>query len=183
MKRGVQHINVCSWCTRREGKSRVEGEGWIESLKVKEGTKGRGRDGERRKGREEKRLQEGETKKEVGKGREKSAREREERAEQERERGGGEGRKGRDYLEHIEVVQGRGAEEVALVCQGSGQEGVEGGLDVRDGSQLTRPLATALQLQHNCIYMRDEKEGRKKKARSNKQQGKATQHTQSSHFS
>ena len=30
--------------------------------------------------------------------------------------------------------------------------------------------------------MRDEKEGRKKQARSYKQQGKATQHTQSSHF-
>ena len=29
--------------------------------------------------------------------------------------------------------------------------------------------------------MRDEKEGRKKQARSNKQQGKATQHTQGSH--
>ena len=40
-----------------------------------------------------------------------------------------------------------------------------------------------------CIHvlMRDEKEGRKKQARSNKQtnkqQGKATQHTQGSHFS
>ena len=32
------------------------------------------------------------------------------------------------------------------------------------------------------IFMRDEKEGRKKQARSNKQQGKATQHTQGSHF-
>ena len=31
--------------------------------------------------------------------------------------------------------------------------------------------------------MRDEKEGRKKQARSNKQQGKTTQHTQGSHFS
>ena len=31
--------------------------------------------------------------------------------------------------------------------------------------------------------MRDEKEGIKKQARSNKQQGKATQHTQGSHFS
>ena len=36
-----------------------------------------------------------------------------------------------------------------------------------------------------CMYivhvlMRDEKEGRKKQARSNKQQGKATQHTQGS---
>ena len=30
--------------------------------------------------------------------------------------------------------------------------------------------------------MRDEKEGRKKQARSNKQQGKATQHTQGSHL-
>ena len=37
-----------------------------------------------------------------------------------------------------------------------------------------------------CMYMymlRDEKEGRKKQARWNKQQGKATQHTQGSHFS
>ena len=33
------------------------------------------------------------------------------------------------------------------------------------------------------ILMRDEKEGRKKQARSNKRQGKATQHTQGSHFS
>ena len=33
-----------------------------------------------------------------------------------------------------------------------------------------------------CL-MRDEKEGRKKQARSNKQQGKETQHTQGSHFS
>ena len=30
------------------------------------------------------------------------------------------------------------------------------------------------------VVMRDEKEGRKKQARSNKQQGKATQHTQGS---
>ena len=36
-----------------------------------------------------------------------------------------------------------------------------------------------------CVHvlMRDEKEGRKKQARSNKQQGKATQHTQGSRFS
>ena len=33
------------------------------------------------------------------------------------------------------------------------------------------------------MLMRDEKEGRKKQARSNKQQCKATQHTQGSHFS
>ena len=33
------------------------------------------------------------------------------------------------------------------------------------------------------VVMRDKKEGRKKQARSNKQQGKATQHTQGSHFS
>ena len=32
------------------------------------------------------------------------------------------------------------------------------------------------------MLMRDEKEGRKKPARSNKQQSKATQHTQGSHF-
>ena len=32
------------------------------------------------------------------------------------------------------------------------------------------------------VLMRDEKEGRKKQARSNKQQGKATQHTEGSHF-
>ena len=31
---------------------------------------------------------------------------------------------------------------------------------------------------HTHVLMRDEKEGRKKQARSNKQQGKATQHTQ-----
>ena len=36
---------------------------------------------------------------------------------------------------------------------------------------------------HVCVLMRDEKEGRKKQARSTKQQGKATQHTQGSHFS
>ena len=35
---------------------------------------------------------------------------------------------------------------------------------------------------HIHVLMRDEKEGRKKQARSNKQ-GKATQHTQGSHFS
>ena len=36
-----------------------------------------------------------------------------------------------------------------------------------------------------CVHvlMRDEKKGRKKQARSRKQQGKATQHTQGSHFS
>ena len=36
-----------------------------------------------------------------------------------------------------------------------------------------------------CVHVlvRDEKEGRSKQARSNKQQGKATQHTQGSHFS
>ena len=38
-------------------------------------------------------------------------------------------------------------------------------------------------LLHVHVLMRDEKEGRKKQARSNKQQGKATQHTQGSHFS
>ena len=32
------------------------------------------------------------------------------------------------------------------------------------------------------VLMRDEKEGRKKQARPNNQQGKATQHTQDSHF-
>ena len=36
---------------------------------------------------------------------------------------------------------------------------------------------------HIIMLMRDEKEGRKKQARSSKQQGKATQHTQGSHFS
>ena len=35
---------------------------------------------------------------------------------------------------------------------------------------------------HVHVLMRDEKEGRKKQGRSNKQQGKATQHTQGSHF-
>ena len=37
-------------------------------------------------------------------------------------------------------------------------------------------------ISHVHVLMRDEKEGRKKQARSNKQQGKATQHTQGSHF-
>ena len=36
---------------------------------------------------------------------------------------------------------------------------------------------------HVHVLMIDEKEGRKKQARSNKQQGKATQHTQGSNFS
>ena len=35
---------------------------------------------------------------------------------------------------------------------------------------------------HVHVVMRDEKEGRKKQARSNKQQGKPIQHTQCSHF-
>ena len=34
---------------------------------------------------------------------------------------------------------------------------------------------------HIHVLIRDEKEGRNKQARSNKQQGKATQHTQGSH--
>ena len=40
-------------------------------------------------------------------------------------------------------------------------------------------------MQNNKVHvlMRDEKEGIKKQARSNKQQGKATQHTRGSHFS
>ena len=33
------------------------------------------------------------------------------------------------------------------------------------------------------MFMRDEKEGRKEQAKPNKQQGKATQHAQGSHFS
>ena len=36
---------------------------------------------------------------------------------------------------------------------------------------------------HVHVLMRDEKDGRKKQARSNKQQDKATQHTQGSHLS
>ena len=44
-------------------------------------------------------------------------------------------------------------------------------------------FATAYMHVHVHVLMRDEKEGRKKQARSNKQQGKATQHTQGSHFS
>ena len=36
---------------------------------------------------------------------------------------------------------------------------------------------------HVHVFMRGEKEGRKKQARSNKQQGKAPQHAQGSHFS
>ena len=43
-------------------------------------------------------------------------------------------------------------------------------------------FATAYMHVHVHVLMRDEKEGRKKQARSNKQQGKATQHTQG-HFS
>ena len=39
------------------------------------------------------------------------------------------------------------------------------------------------QNEHVQVLMRIEKEERKKQARSNKQQGKATQHTQGSHFS
>ena len=45
-------------------------------------------------------------------------------------------------------------------------------------SQCTRTVHVYIH-----VLMRDEKEGRKKQARSNKQQGKATQHTQGSHFS
>ena len=37
--------------------------------------------------------------------------------------------------------------------------------------------------EHVHVLMRDENKGRKKQARSNKQQSKATQHTQGSHFS
>ena len=48
-------------------------------------------------------------------------------------------------------------------------------------ARMTRPqLLTDI---HVHVLMRDEKEGRKKQGRSNKQQGKATQHTQGSHFS
>ena len=42
---------------------------------------------------------------------------------------------------------------------------------------------TKHQTEYIHVLMRDEKEGREKQARSNKQQGKATQHTQDSHFS
>ena len=44
-------------------------------------------------------------------------------------------------------------------------------------------ISKQLEEQKVHVLMRDEKEGRKKQARSNKQQGKATQHTQGSHFS
>ena len=44
-------------------------------------------------------------------------------------------------------------------------------------------LEPRLGKKHVHVLMGDEKEGRKKQARSNKQQGKATQHTQGSHFS
>ena len=37
--------------------------------------------------------------------------------------------------------------------------------------------------EYGHVLMRDEKEGRMKQTRSNKQQGKATQHTHCSHFS
>ena len=45
------------------------------------------------------------------------------------------------------------------------------------------PSGMYIRVQDIVMYMRDEKEGRKKQARSNKHQGKATQHTQGSHFS
>ena len=46
-------------------------------------------------------------------------------------------------------------------------------------ARMTRPqLLTDIH-----VLMRNGKEGRKKQGRSNKQQGKATQHTQGSHFS
>ena len=40
------------------------------------------------------------------------------------------------------------------------------------------PLIVTSLVGYVLVLMRDEKEGRKKQARSNKQQGKATQHTQ-----
>ena len=60
------------------------------------------------------------------------------------------------------------------------------------GGEYTHAHYTSTTLIHTPLYKyvhkyihvlkRDEKEGRKKEARSNKQ-GKATQHTQGSHFS
>ena len=48
---------------------------------------------------------------------------------------------------------------------------------------LQLALILILILCHVHVLMRDEKEGRKKQAMSNKQRGKATQHTQGCHFS
>ena len=45
------------------------------------------------------------------------------------------------------------------------------------------PLIVTSLVGYVHVLMRDEKEGRKKQARLNKQQGKAIQHTQGSHFS
>ena len=59
-----------------------------------------------------------------------------------------------------------------------GVEGIEGGHCIK--SPITSRSHHSSQQLH--VLMRDEKEGRKKQARSNKQQGKATQHTQGSTF-
>ena len=48
---------------------------------------------------------------------------------------------------------------------------------------ILRLKTPAMQCVQAHILKRDEKEGRKKQARSNKQQGKVTQHTQGSYFS
>ena len=53
------------------------------------------------------------------------------------------------------------------------------GLDVHVPHETTVALPIII-LMHITILLRDEKEGRKKQARSNKQQGKGTQHTQDS---
>ena len=45
------------------------------------------------------------------------------------------------------------------------------------------PLIVTSLVGYVHVLMRDEKEGRKKQARLNKQRGKAIQHTQGSHFS
>ena len=55
-------------------------------------------------------------------------------------------------------------------------------LSWRDLSGLTKCYLDSAYI-YMTVLMRDEKEGRQKQARSNKQQGKATQHTQGSHFS
>ena len=51
------------------------------------------------------------------------------------------------------------------------------------GLQARGDVTSDMNTQSIHVLMRDEKEGRKKEARSNKQQDKATQHTQGSHFS
>ena len=65
---------------------------------------------------------------------------------------------------------------------GSGGTGVDvSGTDLLLEEQTHRDMYNSIN-NHIHVLIRDEKEGRKKQARSNKQQGKATQHTQGSHL-